>query len=145
MTTPRPRRAPPARLPRGRRLNFPLMRYSGKLFYPAGARLRLDIEGLSAIQGNTAYELYAQFKSAMDNDEFDARVEGQPEAKLRPVQLRFRKSGQTAAYVLFEREADDAGVSKLEAALALLGRLDPQDDAAAVEVLRNDPDLKSLA
>jgi hypothetical protein len=121
------------------------MRYSGKLFFPHGAKLTLDISGLSAIQGKTAYELYVQFKSAMANDEFDAKVQGDAPGKLRPVQLRFRKVGDTSAYVLFEREVDDTATANLQAAMALLSRLDPEEDASVIEHLRRDPDLQSLA
>ena len=44
------------------------MRYTGRLFYPAGARLELDLRNLSPIQGHTAYELYGQFKREMNSD-----------------------------------------------------------------------------
>src|SRR5437763_15841503 len=114
------------------------MRYTGKLFYPADATLRLDLQSLSPIQGHTAYQLYGQFKREMGAEEFDARIDAENAAE--PVLLRFRRVGQTAAYAAFAggaEDLEDAGsearseapsAARLDAVLVLLARLDEAED-----------------
>lgn len=117
------------------------MRYTGRLFYPAGARLNLDLANLSPIQGHTAFELYGQFKREMNNDEFDARVD--PGEVFSPVFLRFCRFGETSGYAAFARGAGDS-VERLEAVLAFLTRLDPEDDRLVIEQLRSNPHLATI-
>lgn len=116
-------------------------RYTGKLFYPPGAELKLDLAHLSPIQGHTAYQLYGQFKREMNYDEFDAKVDAGEEAE--PVLLRFRRVGQTAGYAAFARGRDDVA-ERLEAVAAFLSRLDPEDDSRCVEELRANPHLTMI-
>jgi hypothetical protein len=114
------------------------MRYTGRLFYPAGAKLNLDLANLSPIQGHTAYELYGQFKREMNSDEFDARVD--PGDAYQPVFLRFLRMGETAGYAAFARGSGET-VERLEAVIAFLTRLDPMDDRAVIDQLRANPHL----
>ena len=44
---------------------------TGLLFYPPGARLTINQDDLSPIQGSVAYQLYAQFKKEMTGEEFE--------------------------------------------------------------------------
>ena len=81
------------------------MRYSGKLFYPHDAKLKLDLSNLSPIQGRTAYELYGQFKREMESDQFDARVDAGDAAE--PVLLRFVQVGHTSGYAALARARAD--------------------------------------
>jgi hypothetical protein len=114
------------------------MRYTGRLFYPAGAKLNADLSALSPIQGHAAYELYGQFKREMESDEFDARVD--PGEVYEPVFLRFCRFGQTAGYAAFARGPEQS-VERLEAVIAFLTRLDPEDDKEVIEQLRANPYL----
>jgi hypothetical protein len=109
------------------------MRYTGKLYYPRGARLDRDPATLSAIQGRGAFDLYGQFKREMGQDQFDARVEAGPE--VAPVLVRFHRVGQTAGYAAFARGTGQTA-EKLEAVVAFLARLDGDDDGAVVDWLR---------
>lgn len=117
------------------------MRYSGKLFYPANAKLKLDLANLSPIQGHTAYELYGQFKREMASDQFDARVDAGDAAE--PVLLRFVQVGQTAGYAAFARGSEQTA-ERLEAIVAFLSRLDPDDDARTLKFLRGNPHLAMI-
>jgi hypothetical protein len=108
------------------------MQYTGKLFHPRGTKLRLDIESLSPIQGQTAFKLYGQLKQAMNDDEFDARID--PHGACEPLLLRFKRIGQTAAYAAFARGQYDVA-EKLEAIVAFLPRLDRDDDDTALDEL----------
>ena len=117
------------------------MRYTGRLFFPAGAKLNLDLSTLSPIQGQTAYQLYAQFKREMESDEFDAKVDaGEP---FRPLLLRFQRVGQTAGYAAFAR-GSDAQATKLEAVVAFLSRLDREDDDRVVDQLQANDNLSVI-
>jgi len=116
-------------------------RYTGKLFYPADAQLKLELSSLSPIQGHTAYQLYAQFKKEMEDDEFDARVESEDESG--PVLLRFGRIGQTAGFAAFARGTNDVA-DRLEAVVAFLSRLDPEDDNKLIEQLRTNPHLSMI-
>ena len=117
------------------------MRYTGKIFYPPDARLSLDLSNLSPIQGRSAYELYGQFKREMENDEFDAKVDAGAEAQ--PILLRFGRVGQTAGYAAFARGHEETA-DRLEAVVAFLSRLDPEDDARAIASLRANPHLSMI-
>jgi len=117
------------------------MRYTGRLFYPAGAELKLDLANLSPIQGHAAYELYGQFKREMNNDEFDARVD--PAEAFEPVFLRFCRVGETAGFAAFARGPGEE-IERLEAVIAFLTRLDPEDDQQVVEQLRQNPHLEGI-
>jgi len=117
------------------------MRYTGRIFYPPDARLSLDLSNLSPIQGRTAYELYGQFKREMDNDEFDAKVDAGAEAQ--PILLRFGRVGQMAGYAAFARGHEETA-DRLEAVVAFLSRLDPEDDARLVESLRANSHLSMI-
>lgn len=117
------------------------MRYTGKIFYPPDARLTLDLRNLSPIQGRTAYELYGQFKREMDNDEFDAKVDAGEGAE--PILLRFGRVGQTSGYAAFAR-GDEETVDRLDAVVAFLSRLDPEDDARVIESLRANTHLSMI-
>src|SRR6476661_1852021 len=118
------------------------MQYSGRMFYPQGARLELDLGSMSPIQGQMAFKLYAQLKEAMENDEFDARVDAEGENE--PVLLRFRRVGQTAAYAAFGQGPDD-DPERLDAVLALLGRLDATEDEDALAELERNPHLNEIS
>ena len=118
------------------------MRYTGRLFYPAGAKLNLDLRNLSPIQGHTAYELFGQFKREMDSDEFDAKVD--PGEFYSPVFLRFLRMGETSGYAAFARGVGDT-VERLEAVVAFLTRLDPQDDRTVIDQLRANPHLSAIS
>jgi len=116
-------------------------RYTGKLFYPPDARLSLDLSNLSPIQGHTAYQLYGQFKQEMNQDEFDAKIDGGEEFK--PVLFRFQRIGETAGYAAFARGRDDTA-EKLEAVVAFLSRLDPEDDDKVIQQLRASSNLSMI-
>jgi hypothetical protein len=118
-----------------------VMRYTGRLFYPAGAQLNLDLGNLSPIQGHAAFELYGQFKREMNSDEFDAKVD--PGRVFDPVFLRFCRVGETAGYAAFARGPEDA-VERLEAVLAFLTRLDPDADRQVIEQLRQNSHLSNI-
>src|SRR5690242_13155541 len=118
------------------------MQYSGRMFYPHGARLELDLGSMSPIQGQIAFKLYAQLKEAMENDEFDARVDA--EGTIEPVLLRFRRVGQTAAYAAFGQGPDD-DPDRLDAVLALLGRLDTEEDEEVLTELQANPHLNEIS
>ena len=117
------------------------MRYTGRLFFPHGAKLTLDLSNLSPIQGEPAYRLYAQFKREMEADEFDATVDAGD--GFEPLLLRFRRIGQTAGYAAFAR-GTQADATKLEAVVTFLSRLDPEDDDRAIEELRDNPNLSMI-
>ena len=119
-----------------------MMRYTGRLFYPSGARLKLDLAKLSPIQGHAAYELYGQFKREMNNDEFDARVD--PGKAYEPVLLRFVREGETAGYAAFARGSGESA-ERLEAVAAFLTRLDPEDDQRVMDQLRSNEHLAEIA
>jgi len=114
------------------------MRYTGKLFYPPGAKLELDLSNLSPIQGRIAYQLYGQFKKEMDNDEFDAKVDAGE--GVDPVLIRFGRVGQTSGFAAFARGQEETA-DRLEAVVAFLSRLDSDDDAHVIEQLRSNPHL----
>jgi hypothetical protein len=118
------------------------MRYTGRLFYPAGAKLNLDLSNLSPIQGHTAFELYGQFKREMNSDEFDAKVD--PGEAFEPVFLRFCRFGETSGYAAFARGAEGT-IERLEAVIAFLTRLDPEDDRQVIDQLRSNPHLAGIA
>ena len=115
------------------------MHYTGKLFHPAGAVLSLDLAGLSPIQGKLAFDVFAQLKARMENDQFGLQVD--PTPTYPSTTLAFRRFGQTAATVTFapsQRVTDEAPPA-VEAALAILPRLDRDDDIAALGSLLTDP------
>jgi len=117
------------------------MRYAGRLFFPHGAKLNLDLSTLSPIQGAIAYRLYAQFKREMESDEFDAAVDaGEP---FRPLLLRFQRVGQTAGYAAFARGSDQEA-TKLEAVAAFLSRLDRDDDDRVIDQLVANENLSMI-
>lgn len=116
-------------------------RYTGKLFYPHDAKLTLDLTSLSPIQGKTAYELYGQFKHEMEGDEFDAKVDAEDTGE--PVLLRFRRVGQTSGFAAFARGTNDVA-DRLEAVVAFLSRLDPEDDERTLLQLEANPHLKMI-
>lgn len=118
-----------------------VMRYTGRLFYPSGAKLTVDLSKLSPIQGHAAFELYGQFKKEMNSDEFDAKVD--PGNAFDPVFLRFCRVGETAGYAAFARGPEDE-VERLEAVLAFLTRLDPEDDRQVIEQLRDNSHLSEI-
>ena len=117
------------------------MRYTGRLFYPADAKLTVDLGNLSPIQGHAAYELFGQFKKEMNSDEFDAHVD--PGQAYDPVFLRFCRIGETAGYAAFAR-GEGEEIERLEAVLAFLTRLDPDDDRQVIEQLRENPYLSDI-
>jgi hypothetical protein len=118
-----------------------VMRYTGRLFYPLGAKLTVDLGNLSPIQGHAAYELYGQFKKEMESDEFDAKID--PGGAFESVFLRFCRFGQTAGYAAFARGPQDE-IERLEAVLAFLTRLDADDDRQVIEQLRENPHLSDI-
>src|SRR4051812_7134770 len=108
------------------------MHYTGKLFHPAGAVLSLDLAGLSPIQGKLAFDVFAQLKARMENDHFGLQVD--PTPTYPSTTLTFQRFGQTAATMTFtpsERVGDEAAPT-VQAALAMLPRLDRDDDIAAL-------------
>lgn len=122
------------------------MRYTGKLFHPAGANLYLDLAALSPIQGRLAFDVFAQLKTRMEQDRFSLQVD--PSPAYPPLTLSFRRYGQTACTVTFSPGADDddgAAAGDVDAALALLPRLDRNDDIAALGSLMNDGRLSMIA
>ena len=118
-----------------------VMRFTGRLFYPVGAKLKVDLGNLSPIQGHAAYELYGQFKKEMNSDEFDARVD--PGRAYESIFLRFCRVGETAGYAVFARGSGEE-IERVEAVLAFLTRLDPQDDRQVIEQLRENPHLSEI-
>jgi len=118
-----------------------LMRYTGRLFYPEGAKLTLNLDHLSPIQGQAAYELFGKFKREMESDEFDARVD--PGHEYEPVFLRFCRFGDTAGYAAFAR-GSNGEIERLEAVVAFLTRLDSADDREVIEQLRANPNLSMI-
>ncbi|MDB5355675.1 MAG: hypothetical protein JWN24_2128 [Phycisphaerales bacterium] len=117
------------------------MHYTGKLFYPQGAKLELDQASLSPIQGRTAFQLFSQFKKEMGEDEFDARVDAG--GVTHTILVRFRKVGQTAAYAAFAHGEKDT-VQKLDAVVAFLTGLDHEEDQRVLEKLRAAPSLRKI-
>jgi hypothetical protein len=117
------------------------MRYTGRLFYPPGAELVLDLENLSPIQGQTAFELYGQFKREMNSDVFDARVD--PSESEVPLFLRFCRVGETAGYAAFARGPGEEA-ERLEAVVAFLTRLEQSDDEQVIEQLRGNDNLSMI-
>lgn len=117
-------------------------RYTGLLFYPPGAKLTINRDDLSPIQGQTAYRLYAQFKKEMGEEEFEARVD--TGGLTEPILLRFRRVGQTAAYAAFARAENDGDIEKLDAVMALLGGLDSEEDQRVVDKLKAAPSLRMI-
>jgi hypothetical protein len=132
------------------------MRYTGRLFYPRGATLALDLSALSPIQGKVAYDLYAQFKREMDAAEFDARIDAGEPGGIEPVFLRFKRVGQTAGFVAFARggpdtddpdadaDADVYDARELRAVMALLARLDADEDGRVIDELSANPHLAAV-
>jgi hypothetical protein len=57
--------------------------------------------------------------------------------------VRFHRVGQTAAYAAFAR-GPDGTATKLEAVLALLSRLDPDDDHKTLDALHRNPNLSNI-
>ena len=117
------------------------MRYTGLLFYPPGAKLAIDQDDLSPIQGETAFRLYAQFKKEMTGDEFEARVE--TDGLTEPILLRFRRVGTTAAYAAFARE-ENGEPERLDAVVAFLSGLDEDEDERVLTKLRAAPSLRMI-
>ncbi|HWE01134.1 MAG TPA: hypothetical protein VG326_01900 [Tepidisphaeraceae bacterium] len=117
------------------------MRYTGLLFYPPGAKLTINQDDLSPIQGKTAYRLYAQFKKEMTGEEFEARVD--TGGLTEPILLRFRRVGQTAAYAAFAR-AEHGAAEKLDAVVAFMSGLDAEEDKRVLEKLRAAPSLRMI-
>jgi hypothetical protein len=118
------------------------MRYAGLMFYPPGAKLTIDNDGLSPLQGHTAYELFSQFKREMSHEEFDARVE--MGGLTEPILVRFRRVGHTAAYAAFAR-GENGTPQKLDAVVAFLGGLDRDEDERVLTKLRAAPSLRAIA
>lgn len=117
------------------------MRYTGKLFFPPGAKLNLDLANLSPIQGHAAYELYGQFKKEMNADEFDAKVD--PGLTFEPVLLRFCRVGETSGYAAFAQGAEETA-ERLDAVVAFLTRLEPDDDQQVIAELRGNENLSMI-
>ena len=117
------------------------MRYTGKLFYPPGAKLNLDLSSLSPIQGHVAYKLYGQFKREMNGDSFDATVDAGE--TFEPILLRFCRVGQTAGYAAFARGTADTA-QRLEAVVAFLSRLDDSDDQNVLDQLQSNENLSMI-
>jgi hypothetical protein len=117
------------------------MQYTGKLFYPRGAKLELDQESLSPIQGKIAYQLFSQFKKEMGGEEFDARVDAG--GLSHTILVRFRKVGQTAAYAAFAH-GENGTVQKLDAVVAFLTGLDHEEDQRVLEKLHAAPSLRKI-
>ena len=129
------------------------MRYTGRLFYPRGATLSLDLSALSPIQGKVAYDLYAQFKREMEAAEFDARIDAGEPGGVEPMFLRFKRVGETAAFVAFapggpeavdEADADVYDARELRAVMALLTRLDADEDDRVIDELSANPHLAAV-
>ena len=121
------------------------MHYTGKLFHPAGAVLTLDLAGLSPIQGKLAFDVFGQLKARMENDQFGLQVD--PSPTYPSTTLAFRRFGQTAATVTFRptERVTDQSPPAVEAALAILPRLDRDDDIAALGSLLTDPAFDAIA
>ena len=121
------------------------MHYTGKLFHPADAELSLDLAGLSPIQGKLAFDVFAQLKARMENDEFGLQVD--PSPTYPSTTLLFRRFGQTAAVVTFRptERVTDQEPAPVEAALAILPRLDRNDDIAALGSLLTNPDFAVIS
>jgi hypothetical protein len=121
------------------------MRYTGKLFHPPGAKLHLDLAGLSPIQGKLAFDVFAQLKSRMEKDQFALEVD--PAPTYPATTLAFQRFGQTAGVVTFLPEGvrPDGSVVRLDAALAILPRLDRADDTGALASLLSNPLLGAIS
>jgi hypothetical protein len=119
------------------------MRYTGKLFHPPEATLELDLAALSPIQGRLAYDVFAQLKTRMEDDRFTLEVD--PSPAYPPLTLAFRRFGQTAAVVTFGPKDPDPVADPIDAALAILPRLDRNDDIAALGSLLGDRRLAGIA
>ena len=117
------------------------MHYTGMLFYPPGAKLTINQDDLSPIQGETAFRLYAQFKKEMTGDEFEARVE--TGGLTEPILLRFRKVGQTAAYAAFAR-GEEGAPETLDAVVAFMSGLDSEEDERVLTKLKAAPSLRMI-
>ena len=117
------------------------MRYTGLLFYPPGAKLTIDQEDLSPLQGQTAYRLYTQFKKEMIGEDFEARVD--TGGLTEPILLRFRRVGQTAAYAAFAH-GEEGAPDKLDAVVAFMGGLDSEEDERVLTKLRAAPSLRMI-
>ena len=117
------------------------MRYTGKLFHPAGTELRLNLAELSPIQGKLAFDVFAQIKQRMELDQFGLQVD--PSPTYPPTTMNFHRYGQTAATVRFTT-TEGTATGRLEAALAILPRLDRDDDIAALGNLLKDPELNAV-
>lgn len=116
------------------------MHYTGKLFHPPGTTLTLDLAGLSPIQGHLAFDVFAELKTRMKDDQFALQID--PSPAYPPTTLTFRRFGQTAATVLFT--PDSASDAPVDAALAILPRLDRADDMAALASLLQEPRLSII-
>lgn len=114
------------------------MQYTGKLFYPRGTALRLDLDDLSPIQGELAFQVYGRLKRAMNKDHFAMEID--PAGFTQPLILGFVRVGQTAAYAAFARQPAE----QLEAVMALLPRLDNADDQVTLDHLRADARLAMI-
>ena len=117
------------------------MRYTGKLFHPTGTELKLNLAELSPIQGKLAFDVFAQIKQRMELDQFGLQID--PSPVYPPATMNFRRHGQTAATVHFTA-ADGMETGRLDAALAILPRLDRNDDIAALGTLLKDPELTAV-
>jgi hypothetical protein len=115
------------------------MHYTGKLFHPSDAELTLDLASLSPIQGKLAFDVFGQLKHRMEHDEFALQVD--PSPTYPPTTLFFRRYGQTAATVRFAARDAEGEFRPIDAALAILPRLDRADDTGALASLLTDPQL----
>lgn len=118
------------------------MRYTGKLFHPPGTELTLDIAGLSPIQGKLAFDVFGQLKHRMEHDQFALQVD--PSPTYPPITLFFRRFGQTAATVTFADRDREGEFKPIDAALAILPRLDRADDTGALASLLTEAQLKMI-
>lgn len=118
------------------------MRYTGKLFHPPGTELTLDLAGLSPIQGKLAFDVFAQLKQRMERDEFALQVD--PSPTYPPATLFFRRFGQTAGTITFATRNSEGEFQPIDAAMAILPRLDRADDMGALASLLTDPQLKMI-
>jgi hypothetical protein len=119
------------------------MRYTGKLFHPPGTELTLDLAGLSPIQGKLAFDVFGQLKHRMEHDQFALQVD--PSPTYPPTTLFFRRFGQTAAIVTFAARDAEGEFRPIDAALAILPRLDRDDDIAALGSLLSDSQLAMIS